>query len=62
MVLGLVWLAAAHAATTTGGVNASMADGSVRFVAETIANIPWRHLHTRDGGEVVFQRGMIPVH
>ena len=37
----------------TGGINASLADGSVRFVTETIANNPWRALHTRDGGEVV---------
>ena len=35
-----------------GGINTAMCDGSVRFVAETIANIPWRALHTRDGGEV----------
>jgi Protein of unknown function (DUF1559) len=37
----------------TGGIMTSMADGSVRFVADTIAAIPWRALHTRDGDEVV---------
>ena len=37
----------------TGGINTAMADGSVRFLTETIAGIPWRALHTRDGGEIV---------
>jgi prepilin-type N-terminal cleavage/methylation domain-containing protein/prepilin-type processing-associated H-X9-DG protein len=37
----------------TGGINVSMCDGSVRFLADTIAGIPWRAMHTRDGGEVV---------
>ena len=37
----------------TGGINTAMADGSVRFLSETIAGIPWRAMHTRDGGEVV---------
>ncbi len=36
-----------------GGVNASLADGSVRFVAETIDAAMWRSAATRDGGEVV---------
>lgn len=36
----------------TGGIMTSMADGSVRFIANTIASQPWRDLHTRDGGEV----------
>ncbi len=36
----------------TGGINTSTADGSVRFIPDTIAAIPWRALHTRDGGEV----------
>lgn len=35
-----------------GGVMASMCDGSVKFVPETIARDPWRWLHTRNGGEV----------
>lgn len=36
-----------------GGVNALMADGSVRFVKETIARKVWRGLGTRNGGELV---------
>ena len=36
----------------TGGVNASMGDGSVRFVADSIALNIWRAVGTRDGGEV----------
>ncbi len=30
----------------------AMADGSVRFIANTVASQPWRDMHTRDGGEV----------
>jgi len=37
----------------SGGVNAALADGSVRFVAETIDVLTWRGLATRHGGEVV---------
>ncbi|GAB4135508.1 MAG: DUF1559 domain-containing protein [Planctomycetaceae bacterium] len=36
-----------------GGVNVSMADGSVRFVSESINLSVWRALSTRSGGEVV---------
>jgi prepilin-type N-terminal cleavage/methylation domain-containing protein len=36
-----------------GGVNALMGDGSVRFIAETIAQAVWRALGTRNGGELV---------
>ena len=36
-----------------GGVNAAMADGSVRWVASTIATATWRALGTRGGGELV---------
>ena len=36
-----------------GGVNVVMADGSVRFVAETIDQSTWRGLGTRNGGELV---------
>ncbi|QVL34268.1 DUF1559 domain-containing protein [Telmatocola sphagniphila] len=36
----------------TGGVNAAMADGSVRFVANTIDLYSWRSMGTRSGGEV----------
>ncbi len=36
-----------------GGVNVSLADGSVRFVAQTIDAQMWRNAATRNGGEVV---------
>ncbi len=36
-----------------GGVQAAMCDGSVRFIQETIATIPWRAMHTRAGAELV---------
>ncbi len=36
-----------------GVVNALMADGSTRIVAETIAQAVWRGLGTRNGGELV---------
>ncbi len=36
-----------------GGVNVGMADGSVRFIQETIATPTWRALGTRNGGEVL---------
>jgi prepilin-type processing-associated H-X9-DG protein len=36
----------------TGGVNAGLADGSVRFVANTVDLTVWRALGTRAGGEV----------
>ncbi len=37
----------------TGGVNVALCDGSVRFVAQTIALPTWRALGTRNGGEVL---------
>jgi prepilin-type processing-associated H-X9-DG protein len=37
----------------SGGFNALMADGSVRFIKSTINAIVWRALITRAGGEVV---------
>ncbi len=36
-----------------GGVNALMADGSTRFVTESIDRHTWRALGTRNGGELV---------
>jgi len=36
-----------------GGVNAAMADGSVRWVSSGIRTATWRALGTRSGGEVV---------
>ena len=37
----------------TGGVNVGLCDGSVRFVADSIAFPAWQALGTRAGGEVV---------
>jgi prepilin-type N-terminal cleavage/methylation domain-containing protein len=37
----------------SGGVNAALADGSVRFVRDSIPPATWRALATRAGGEVV---------
>ena len=36
-----------------GGVNSLMADGSVRFVKESIVRKVWRGLGTRNGGELI---------
>ena len=36
-----------------GGVNATLADGSVRFIKDTIDQRTWWTLGTRSGGEVV---------
>lgn len=36
-----------------GGVNVLMADGSTRFVTDSIAQAVWRGLGTRNGGELV---------
>ena len=36
-----------------GGVNVQVADGSVRFIKETINLVSWRALGTRGGGEVL---------
>jgi len=37
----------------TGGVNCGLADGSIRFVRNSIDIVAWRALGTMDGGEVV---------
>jgi prepilin-type processing-associated H-X9-DG protein len=36
-----------------GGVNMCLADGSVRFVKDTVALSAWWALGTRNGGEVL---------
>ncbi len=36
-----------------GGVNATFADGSVRFVKDSISLVTWQALGTRNGGEVI---------
>jgi len=36
-----------------GGVNAALADGSVRFVSETIDRLTWRYLGIRNAGNVL---------
>jgi prepilin-type processing-associated H-X9-DG protein len=37
----------------TGGVNAGMGDGSVRFVKNSISIATWRALSTTQGGEII---------
>jgi prepilin-type N-terminal cleavage/methylation domain-containing protein/prepilin-type processing-associated H-X9-DG protein len=37
----------------TGGVNAALADGSVRFVSNSISSVTWRSAGTRSAGEVL---------
>jgi prepilin-type N-terminal cleavage/methylation domain-containing protein/prepilin-type processing-associated H-X9-DG protein len=37
----------------TGGVNVGMADGSVRFVRDSIAFTAWQAMGTRSGGDIV---------
>jgi prepilin-type processing-associated H-X9-DG protein len=37
----------------SGGVNALLGDGSVRFIADSIAIALWRALGSRAGGEVI---------
>ena len=36
-----------------GGANVLLADGSVRFIKNTVGLAPWRALGTRAGGEVL---------
>ncbi len=38
-----------------GGVNACLADGSVRFISDSIERATWQALWTRAGGEVIAQ-------
>lgn len=40
-----------------GGINALMADGSVRFVKDAVDRRVWWALGTRAGGEVVTDEG-----
>ena len=47
---GMGWLAARS--SFAGGVNVCMADGSVRFVRNSIELAAWRAMATRAGGEV----------
>jgi prepilin-type processing-associated H-X9-DG protein len=37
----------------SGGVNVAMADGSIRFVRNSIATSTWAAMGSRAGGEVV---------
>jgi len=46
-----VWAAARS--NHTGGVNAALADGTVRFVSDSISLATWRSLATRGAGDIV---------
>ncbi|MCI0465109.1 MAG: DUF1559 domain-containing protein [Gemmataceae bacterium] len=48
---GFIWAAARS--NHAGGVNAALADGSVRFFSDSIAPAIWSSLATKAGGEVV---------
>jgi prepilin-type processing-associated H-X9-DG protein len=37
----------------SGGVNAAMADGSVRFIRDSINLAAWQAMGTKSGGEVI---------
>jgi len=52
LTTGGAWNAAARS-RHSGGVNAAMGDGSVRFFRDTIAAVTWSALNTKSGGEVV---------
>ena len=51
------WVNDAGAATASsrhpGGVNVLMADGSVKFIKQTVSTVTWWALGTRSGGEVI---------
>jgi prepilin-type N-terminal cleavage/methylation domain-containing protein/prepilin-type processing-associated H-X9-DG protein len=51
--LGDTYAAVTSRSYHTGGVNVLMMDGSVRFVANSLAPGTWRALGTRAGGEVI---------
>jgi prepilin-type N-terminal cleavage/methylation domain-containing protein/prepilin-type processing-associated H-X9-DG protein len=48
---GMGWLSARS--NFSGGVNCAFADGSVRFIPDTIDLTTWRAMATRAGGEVI---------
>lgn len=48
---GVTYAAVTSRSYHPGGVNTAMADGSVRFVAQTIDLLTWRSMATRAGGE-----------
>jgi len=53
-IAGGVWEGIATARSLhPGGVNSLMADGSARFMSESIARKVWRALGTRNGDELV---------
>jgi prepilin-type N-terminal cleavage/methylation domain-containing protein len=52
-VLSYRYVSATARSYHAGGVNTMLMDGSVRFVADSIPQLTWRALGTRNGGEVV---------
>jgi len=47
------WGAAPPTSFHSGGVNMCMADGSVRFIKDSVGQQPWWALGTRNGGETI---------
>ncbi|MDG3007834.1 DUF1559 family PulG-like putative transporter [Paludisphaera mucosa] len=50
---GPTYMSLAATSRHSGGVNALMADGSVRFVKDSISGVTWRALGSIAGGEVI---------
>ena len=50
---GPTYMSLAASSNHAGGVNATFADGSVRFIKNSIAPTVWRNLGTIAGGEVI---------
>ena len=50
---GPTYMSLAASSHHPGGVNALFADGSVRFVKNTVSPVTWRALGTIAGGEVI---------
>ena len=50
---GPTYMSLSASSRHSGGVNALFADGSVRFIKNSVSPVTWRALGTIAGGEVV---------